>query len=399
MFHTEARSARMLRGLTAAFCLALLGGAPGSAGDLIPRDRRNLSLRNEAQIAIDRGLGWLRGRQDPAGHWSPPEYPAITGLVLIAHMHEPTGRNRAPRPEPVRRGYEFLLSKARPDGGIHAGVLANYNTCVGLAALQAAEDPAFEDAMRRARTFIVGQQADFGARGMGDDPLDGGIGYGPEGTNREHPDLSNTMFALEALHATRHLDRARERGAPADLDWQAAIAFVARCQNLPGSNPAPWVSDAPADLGGFVYFPGHSMAGEVKLPSGRTALRSYGSMSYAGLLSYIYAGLTRDDPRVVAVVDWLRRNYSLRENPGLGPEGLYYYYHTLAKALSAAGIDRFKLEDGREIDWRAELVRRLLDLQRPDGYWINESGRWMERDPVLVTAYAVLTLETVYRGL
>jgi hypothetical protein len=31
--------------------------------------------------------------------------------------------------------------------------------------------------------------------------------------------------------------------------------------------------------------------------------------------------------------------------------------------------------------------------------WLNDSGRWWEKDPVLVTSYSVLALETVYRGL
>src|SRR5437773_7160188 len=50
---------------------------------------------------------------------------------------------------------------------------------------------------------------------------------------------------------------------------------------------------------------------------------SYGSMSYAGLKSFIYANLKKDDPRVVAAVNWLKRNYSVDENPALGAQGLY----------------------------------------------------------------------------
>ena len=53
------------------------------------------------------------------------------------------------------------------------------------------------------------------------------------------------------------------------------------------------------------------MAGsETNALTGRVALRSYGSISYAGLLSYIYADLKRNDPRVLAVFEWLRRNRS-----------------------------------------------------------------------------------------
>jgi len=57
--------------------------------------------------------------------------------------------------------------------------------------------------------------------------------------------------------------------------------------------------------------------GRLRSPTrdGRVALRSYGSISYAGLLSYIYADLQRDDPRVQAAFDWLRGNYTLDEIP------------------------------------------------------------------------------------
>ena len=57
------------------------------------------------------------------------------------------------------------------------------------------------------------------------------------------------------------------------------------------------MSDDPENKGGMIYFPGKSMAGRAKgSESGRTALRSYGSISYAGMLSYAYADLANDDP-------------------------------------------------------------------------------------------------------
>ena len=40
-----------------------------------------------------------------------------------------------------------------------------------------------------------------------------------------------------------------------------------------------------------------------------------------------------------------------------------------------------------------------LNLQRADGSWANDNGRWWERDPNLVTAYAVIALEMIYRGI
>jgi len=184
-----------------------------------------------------------------------------------------------------------------------------------------------------------------------------------------------------------------------DLNWPAAIHFIQSCQNLPEYNKEKWASSDPQNKGGFIYYPGQSMAGETNLSSGRVAFRSYGSASYAGLLSYIYANLTREDPRVVAVMDWLRNNYTLAENPGMGPQGIFYYYHTMTKALTVYGADYIELKDGSKINWRQELALKLINLQQKDGSWMNQNGRWWEKDPVLVTAYAVISLEMVDRAL
>ncbi|MGE9270420.1 MAG: prenyltransferase/squalene oxidase repeat-containing protein, partial [Verrucomicrobiales bacterium] len=129
------------------------------------------------------------------------------------------------------------------------------------------------------------------------------------------------------------------------------------------------------------------------------ALRSYGSISYAGLLSLIYAKLDADDPRVVAVKEWLGKNYTMTENPGMGAEGLFYYYQAMSKALAAAGIDKLALENGSSADWRMDLASTLLSKQRGDGSWINDNGRWMESDAVLVTSYTLMALEQIYHSI
>jgi squalene-hopene/tetraprenyl-beta-curcumene cyclase len=137
------------------------------------------------------------------------------------------------------------------------------------------------------------------------------------------------------------------------------------------------------------------MAGETNLGSGRVALRSYGSMSYAGLLSYIYADLKRDDPRVTAVMNWLRANFTIEENPGLGQQGLFYYYHTMAKALTLYGDAELETKAGENVRWREQLALKLINMQSTNGSWANENGRWFEKDPALVTAYALMALELI----
>ena len=365
---------------------------------------RFASTRQEVQLAISRGITFLKAQQNrESGAWSTPDEPAITALALTAIMGDPTRKPADPTGEEAKKGYDFLLKNAKPDGGIYGKGRANYNSSLALMAFVANPRPEYDETLRKLRQFVVGQQNDFGEKGKTDEPFDGGIGYGtPHPPAPAHADLSNTHFALEALYYSKKL--LEESGRPVDkehdLNWGAAIKFIERCQNRPESNDQKWASNDPKNRGGFVYEPGSSKAGEDKLPDGRVAMRSYGSISYAGMLSFIYAGLNADDPRVQAALKWLGENYTLDENPGMGAEGQFYYYHTMAKALAAAGVDELKTKDGQSVNWREALARKLLNVQSGNGSWANaKAARWMEGDPVLVTSYTVLALEHLYRTL
>jgi squalene-hopene/tetraprenyl-beta-curcumene cyclase len=356
------------------------------------------------QLAIDKGLAWLKAQQREDGSFANPAnaanaaaHPALTALPLMAFQREPSRKYLSPTPEFMEKGYEFLRKHAKPDGGIYTEGLSNYNTSVSLMALLKSGNPADEPILAAARAFVVGQQA----KGMAKTELDGGFGYGPTGASpkRQHPDLDNTLVSLEALRAYRAARPNAEIAAKDDLNWDAAVAFITRTQNLPSHNKEKWASDDPQNKGGFVYYPGFSNAGEQQLPNGKVALRSYGSMTYGGLLAFIYADLKPEDERVVAALDWLQKNYTLDENPGLGRQGLFYYYHLAAKALAAAGVETLTTADGQKIDWARELALKLINAQAGDGSWVNDTARWMEKDPVLVTSYSLLALELIYERL
>jgi squalene-hopene/tetraprenyl-beta-curcumene cyclase len=365
------------------------------AGEVVLAPARlDLSFRNEIQHSIDRGLAWLTTNQNASGWWSTEEHPAMAALALSAFMGAPERRYRTNPPPVITRGYAYIVDSAKPDGSIYRTALKNYNTAISVTALVMANNPAYEPILRRGRAYLIGSQNDFGEPGKMDDPLDGGVGYGDK---YKHADMNNMLFALEAIRATDYLVKDKNLADAKDLNWNAAIQFLQNCQNLPSHNAQEWVSKDPKDKGGFVYFPGHSMAGGVTNPvTGAVALRSYGSISYAGLMSYLYADLKKEDARVAAVFDWLRSNYTLQENPGMGQEGFYYYLHLMTKALSAAGVDTLELKDGSKVDWRRAVAMRLLNLQRPDGSWFNDNNRWWEKDPNLVTSYAVMALELIW---
>jgi squalene-hopene/tetraprenyl-beta-curcumene cyclase len=211
------------------------------------------------------------------------------------------------------------------------------------------------------------------------------------------PDLSNSQFVIESL---------RVSGIPAtDPSIQNAVVFVSRTQAT-DANDMTWSKGQPHD-GGFIYSMGfnkdHGFYGESEGPDtereGSKILTTYGSMTYAGLRSLIFADLKKDDPRVQVAMRWIRGSYTLDVNPGLNNEqGLYYYYHTFASCLNAYGEETITDAGGKPHAWREEFNAKMASLQKPDGSYMNSKDRWMESMPVLVTTYVALGLQNA-RGL
>jgi squalene-hopene/tetraprenyl-beta-curcumene cyclase len=272
-----------------------------------------------------------------------------------------------------------------------AGSMETYVASCTALALAALDSRSHDEALGQAIAFLRESQwnQEDGIRPEQD--WFGGVGYGGHG----RPDLSNTQFMLDALHD------ANVRGD--DPAVQRALAFVQRCQNRRTPDAATWAQAGTGD-GGFVYTVangGESFASETagegrygeKMPPGTRALRSYGSMTYAGYKSMLFAGLAPDDARVQAALAWIGSHFSMDENPGLGQQGLFYYRLAMARALLASQRDRVTDDKGVAHDWRCELIAALAAGQRPDGSWVNAKDRWMEGNADLVTAYAVLALE------
>jgi squalene-hopene/tetraprenyl-beta-curcumene cyclase len=367
--------------------LVILSTAIGSAAD-----QKHESLKQEIRQAIARGNAWLKTQQKPEGFWDDDGTPAFSALALTAAARDPNLDHQVPLPAHLEKGFTWLLSQQKDDGGIYNRGLTVYNTATAVTALIAAERAVYEPAIVKARKHLINNQWDIDKKKETDNQNDGGVGYG---SKNDRADMSNTYLAVEALALSKKVIEDGKHGDQPDLNWGAAVAFLSRCQNLQETNDRDWASDDTKNKGGFVYGPNETKAGEETLPDGRTALRSYGSMSYAGLLSFIYAKVSANDPRVIAVKEWLTKNYTISENPNMGSQGLYYYYQTMAKALTAANVTELKLENGSTVDWRKDLGGKLLATQREDGSWVNDNGRWMESNPVLVTAYTVLALEQV----
>ena len=352
--------------------------AENAAGTSVVADEVPTAAKQQA--AIDRAIEFfrLRGQADD-GSFSGQTGVAVTSLVVQAVLEQRPSMVDSPW---VKKALQYIESNVRPDGGIYAegSKYRNYETSVAISALvRANREGRYESELARAEAFLKGIQWDEGEGIESSDTRYGGAGYG----THSRPDLSNTSFMVDALK-----DLGRDGKDPA---IEKALAFITRTQNLQGHGNDTPHADKIND-GGFYYTP--AAGGETK--AGQTdggGLRSYGSMTYAGLKSMIFAGLQSDDPRVLAAMDFIQNHYSLETNPGMGAAGLYYYYHTFAKALDAAKLDVLQDAGGVTHRWRNELITEILSRQQSDGSWVNrENDRWMEGDRQLVTAYALLAL-------
>lgn len=348
-----------------------------------------------------KAIEFLLAAQGEDGAWVPQAGPAITALIVKGLLQA----GHSVESPAVQKALGYIEKTKKPDGGWYDQSQATYNTSITLTTIamlpenvRAKYQKDIESAQRFLKSIQSGTETaaldDKGKKIDKEHAWYGGWGYN-QGTSLRagtRPDNSNSQFVIAAL---------RESGVPAsDPAIQNYLVFLNRTQAHEG-NPSPWAKGR--DDGGFIYsmrwnekhqFYGESEGPDSKDRNGNDILTAYGSMTYAGLKSLIYAEVSKDDPRVKAAIRWISGNYTLDVNPGLNnAQGLYYYYHTFATALRAYGQEQITDVKGVKHEWRRDLEEKLAGLQRPDGSFVNSADRWMESNPVLVTVYVVLALQ------
>ena len=367
--------------LTLAAAVGTLTVAPAAEPD-----KKAVPAAGQWDQTVDKAIAYLKAHQAEDGSWGGKQNIGVTGIVLTGMLE--TGKVGAKDPV-VEKGLKYIESLINTKEGHIAGKdprvqLKNYVTCVNVMALTAADRDSYKAVVANAAEFLKKLQWDEGHEKSPKDDFYGGAGY----DSHSRPDLSNTQFFVDALTAA---------GVPKDDPaFKKAMIFVSRCQNLKGeNNDQPWAGKI--DDGSFIYSP--AAGGQTKVKDNANpadGLPGYGSMTYAGIKSLIYCGVDKHDPRVQKAYEWIQKNYSVNDNPGM-PEpraewGLYYYYHTMAKCLDVLGVDEVTDAKGQKHDWRADITAALAKRQKDDGSWANEQDHWMEGDPELVTGYALMAL-------
>ena len=361
------RSSKITR-VVAAAVLASVFWMVAEPAPVVVQGSTDPKLVDKATSAIDRALRWLRSIQKPDGSYG--GHLGITALVVTAMARSHRAYREGDGPF-MRDAVAHIRRAARSDGSFsHGGGYEMYTTALSVIALKALADPKHDELIHKAQGWMKAQQTIEHLGYRPEETFYGGFGYG----SSLRPDLSNTQYAIEALRVSGL--------KPNDPIFARALKFIERIQNRTESNDQPGALDD----GGFAYYPGYSFAAA----GGWT---STASMTYAGIKSFLFLDVDKNDPRVRAAVKWATENYTVEENPGMGASGYFYYLDVFAKTWSMMRRDAVVTPDGRRRDWFQDLATKLLAEQRPEGYWVNSrSPRFWEDRPELATAHAVLAL-------
>lgn len=329
------------------------------------------ATRQQLLASLSKGAAFLHQQQKPDGKFD--NHPGITAMAAAALLRQPGARDK--ELATVGRTLDYLKILGKPDGGIYEQMIPHYITAVAIQALAAGGRSVDKATIEKAREYLADHLLDEGEGIQKSDKFYGGMGYG--GTSDGGiADIISLEYSLRAM---------KEAELPAnDAAWQKAIAFLQRTQNNKETNDQAYS----ADDGGFVYYPGYSQV------EGTT--QSYGSATYAGILSYSWANLQKNDRRVQDAFKWIGAHYTLDENPGIGQKALYYYYMVFAKALQAMGEPMIVDSKGGTHNWREELAAKLMTLQLADGSWVNDKNpAEMQGNKTLVTSFSMMAIEAI----
>ena len=329
--------------------------------------------------ALKSGTQYLLSVQIPEGAWKSTRYPvfrdgySLTPLVSLA-LQASGGPAEA-----LDKAAEFMLNMSKEA----TGKLIFPVYCLSMMLLAYADRKSAKWALKREEilSYLRKHQMDADLGWNTEDLPFGGWGesvkpYEKPAAGRmieenRAPNLSNTMFALEALQAG-----GLQSG---DAPLLAGLKFVERCQNFGDDKD-----------GGFFFSPTHkkqNKAGEF---------HSYGSTTADGIRALLAAGAKPDSPRVKAARKWLLTNFNAEKNPGDFPkdrrrwcDGLLYYWGWSASlALQKSTLPG----EARNPLWATELADSILRRQKKDGTWANTEALLLEDDPLVATFMAIGTL-------
>ena len=207
-----------------------------------------------------------------------------------------------------------------------------------------------------------------------------------------HMDLAHTRKALVALQPLRSEPEFQEIFERA----HSFLLLMQKHENAAASQPHPVEIVRPLSKssfdGGFYFSPVALSANKAFYDEQNHCWRSYATATCDGILALLASGISNDDPRMVAAVDWLCRHSDVDYPQGVpadhpepwGDAIRFYHYSVRAEVYQRLG---FPVEE------KARLAAAVMKHQRPDGSFVNTLSPLMkEDDPLVCTSLAVIAL-------
>ncbi len=353
------------------------------------------SLRREVARTIDRGNQWLIDRQDTSGFWFDSNQPSTTAYALMALQRDPEEYHAALKKTVIENGYRYLNSCVQKNGGIYTQESRRLiDTPMTMLALSMRSHESQKETVQDARKFLAKELESMIAEKGGDKKRDDDSKLG----SAAESGLLTMVHGLEALRFTLQFSEQSE-DVFLKPSREMMLSFLGQHQYPVAGAEDVQLMDLQSLRGGFVAQSLMEPKKMATLKKGAEWPLPSGSYGFAGLLSYLYLDVGLEDERVEGIQDWLIRNYTLKQNPGLGQKEIYFYYLTMAKAWTALKIHRVPFGQASWEDWRHAMALRLMNLQQVDGSWSNRGGEALEESTVLSTSYALIALEMIYPGL
>jgi hypothetical protein len=375
-------------------------------------------LKQRIDLAIDRGVEWLKKQQQPPGDFGEskgptyqgggnayPNKPGITAFSLLALL-----KSDVPHNDPVvSKGLAYLQEYVDRKGN----VISNYDRGTILMALEAFHEAAVADTMKKKGAKTVERVGDFkepkytpSGQMMGfisgivkalleEQTSAGGWRYGRSfGLVGSPEDVSCTQIILLGLKSAIRMKAAVDPGA-----IRRAMDFVLSSQEKDGpkverpsdyrsGDRGTYASNGNDRARGWAYIKRGSKPEEEKV---------CGSMTCAGVGCLIIAksilgkgvlgkkGGEAVDQSIYDGFAWLSTHWSVEANPEQGVARHYYHLYGLER-VGTLGL----YEKVGSHYWYREGATVVLKDQRPDGSWDQKDE--IAPTNILDTCYALLFL-------
>ena len=353
---------------------------------------------DDSQV-LERAAEWLAGQQDKSGAFKSKRYgamkqgAAMTSLALYALSGAPDETRKKHR-ELIDKAFAFLMpgTKARgrvanPDGSLDHPV---YSTAMFLVAAHRFERELDEDLVNMLIKYLVDSQC---AEGRGFKPKNPNYGgwdvIGPDvmpgktsGTN-----VSVTRFVLEALVCWLPDEKLSEETKDLSSSSQEkARAWLLRLHQKSGGR-------------GFVFTaqPGSAL-NKSKTKKGEPKAYSTATCDAWSSVS-LFSEEQWGNDGFQGLEAWLETNvkastiFGFDDDDQSGWPAALHFYHLQGLARAAKP---FELESAEDDEWTMQTCKDisalLLDAQKDDGSFENDSSLMRENDPLIASSFAIIAL-------